>query len=185
MRRRDFIALLGGAAAWPLTARAQQSEMPVLGYLAEGPDVAHLNAAFLRGMAELGYMEGKNLPRPDFVDTPIARTPGGTLPPPAYGLHHDLVADTVTCELAAGVAEQQGFNSSRYTVSNRNPAEVSIESRFVYRASHPALDIRVEARCLTKSDATSYTHSSTVDIKVDGQRYFYKDWTTTVPRGGS
>jgi hypothetical protein len=135
-------------------------------------------------MAELGYMEGKNLPRPDFVDTPIARTPGGTLPPPVYGLHHDLVADTVTCELAAGVAEQQGFNSSRYTVSNRNPAEVSIESRFVYRASHPALDIRVEARCLTKSDATSYTHSSTVDIKVDGQRYFYKDWTTTVPRGG-
>jgi hypothetical protein len=112
-------------------------------------------------------------------------SPEGTLPPPVYGLHHDLVADTVTCELAAGVAEQQGFNSSRYTVSNRNPAEVSIESSFFYRASHPALDIRVEARCLTKSDATSYTHSSTVDIKVDGQRYFYKDWTTTVPRGGS
>jgi uncharacterized protein len=125
------------------------------------------------------------LPRPDFVDTPIARTPEGTLPPPVYGLHHDLVADTVTCELADGVAEQQGYNSSRYTVSNRNPAEVSIESSFFYRASHPALDIRVEARCLTKSDATSYTHSSAVDIKVDGQPYFYKDWTTTVPRGGS
>jgi len=113
------------------------------------------------------------------------RTPEGKLPPPVYVLHYDLVADTVTCELAAGNAEQQGYNSSRYTVSNRNPAEVSIESSFFYRASHPALDIRVEARCLTKSDATSYTHSSTVDIKVDGQRYFYKDWTTTVPRGGS
>src|SRR5215470_7063010 len=61
MRRRDFIALLGGtAAAWPLTTHAQQSAMPMIGYLAEVPDVPHLNAAFQRGMAELGYVEGKN-----------------------------------------------------------------------------------------------------------------------------
>jgi hypothetical protein len=125
------------------------------------------------------------LPPPDFADTPIARTPEDALPPPVYVLHHDLVADNVTCELAAGNAEQQGYNSSRYTVSNRDPAEVSIESSFFYRVSHPTLDIRVETRCLTKSDATSYTHSSTVDIKVGGQPYFHKDWTTTVPRGRS
>jgi hypothetical protein len=127
----------------------------------------------------------KPLPAPDFVDTPIARTPEGTTPPPVYGLHHDLVADTVTCELASGSAEQLGYNSSRYTVSNRDPAKVSIESSFFYRASHPALDIRIEARCLTKSDATSYTHSSSIDIKVDGESYFHKDWAATVPRGGS
>jgi putative ABC transport system substrate-binding protein len=54
MRRREFISAIAGATAWPLTARAQQSAMPVIGYLSEVPNVAHLNAAFLRGMAELG-----------------------------------------------------------------------------------------------------------------------------------
>ena len=60
MRRREFISAIAGATAWPLTARAQQSAMPVIGYLTEVPNVAHLNAAFLRGMAELGYAEGKD-----------------------------------------------------------------------------------------------------------------------------
>ena len=60
MRKREFISLIAGATAWPLTARAQQSAMPVIGYLSEVPGVARLNAAFQRGMAELGYVEGKN-----------------------------------------------------------------------------------------------------------------------------
>ena len=60
MRRREFISAMAGATAWPLAARAQQSAMPVIGYLSEVPNVARLNAAFLRGMAELGYVEGKN-----------------------------------------------------------------------------------------------------------------------------
>jgi putative ABC transport system substrate-binding protein len=58
MRRREFISAIAGATTWPLTARAQQSAMPVIGYLTEVPNVAHLNAAFLRGMSELGYAEG-------------------------------------------------------------------------------------------------------------------------------
>jgi putative ABC transport system substrate-binding protein len=60
MRRRDFIALLGGAAALPLTARAEQ--VPVIGHLTEVPNVANarFQPDFLRGMAELGYAEGKN-----------------------------------------------------------------------------------------------------------------------------
>ena len=60
MRRRDFIALLGGTAAWPLTARAQQSGMPVIGFFVDGPPSEGPHQAFLRGMAELGYVEGKN-----------------------------------------------------------------------------------------------------------------------------
>lgn len=60
MRRREFISAIAGATAWPLAVRAQQPAMPVIGYLTEVPNVAHLNAAFRLGMAELGYVEGEN-----------------------------------------------------------------------------------------------------------------------------
>ncbi len=64
MRRRDFIGFIGAAAAWPLTARAQQPEMPVIGFLSDAPGdaegFAEGWAVFRRGMAELGYVEGKS-----------------------------------------------------------------------------------------------------------------------------
>ena len=65
MRRREFLGVIGGAAAvaWPLGARPQQPSMPVIGYLSarSREDTSHLITAFLRGLAENGYSEGQNV----------------------------------------------------------------------------------------------------------------------------
>jgi putative tryptophan/tyrosine transport system substrate-binding protein len=63
MRRREFLAAVGAAAAWPLHARAQQAAMPTVGFLSSLSEAAsaHLISAWRRGLSETGYLEGKTV----------------------------------------------------------------------------------------------------------------------------
>ncbi len=96
MRRREFITLLGGAAMWPLTARAQQPATPIIGFMsARSPDDStHLMAAFHQGLTEGGFVEGQNV----VIEFRWARGEYDRLP----GMAADLVSRQVKVLVAVG-----------------------------------------------------------------------------------
>jgi putative ABC transport system substrate-binding protein len=63
MRRREFLGVLGGAATWPLAARAQQPAIPMIGFLRSTSlaEFSHLVNAFRQGLKETGFVEGQNV----------------------------------------------------------------------------------------------------------------------------
>jgi len=97
MRRREFVTLVGGAVAvWPLAARAQQPAMPLIGFLSArgAEDSRHLVAEFKRGLADNGFVEGKNI----VIEYRWAGGDYGRLPT----LANELVRQQVTVLVAVG-----------------------------------------------------------------------------------
>jgi putative ABC transport system substrate-binding protein len=96
MRRREFIALVGGAAGWPLVARAQQPAMPTIGFLRSTSlaDATHLVTAFRQGLKEAGFVEGQNVA----VEYRSAENHPDRLPA--------LVADLISQQVAVIVGNQ-------------------------------------------------------------------------------
>jgi ABC transporter substrate binding protein len=123
LRRREFIAMLGSAAAaWPLTARAQQSAMPVIGFLSGTPrePATSLVAAVQRGLAEAGYFEGRTLS----IEYRWAEDQYGRLP--------ELAADLVRRQVAVIVAlnSPAALAAKRATTSGVDPVTSGLVDSF-------------------------------------------------------
>src|SRR5215470_1609916 len=108
MRRREFIAGIGGAAAWPLAAWAQQSAtMPVVGYLSsQSPDRAQsreFRGGFQRGLSETGFVEGRNVA----VDYLWAENHNDRLPALAAELARRKVRVIVATNTASAIAAKE------------------------------------------------------------------------------
>jgi putative ABC transport system substrate-binding protein len=170
MKRREFIAALGGAAAWPLTARAQQRAMPMIAVLTDGELTPGPKAAFLRGLAETGYIEGRNVAieytgrgadpahlrklADDLVDRRVSviATPGSTLAalaakaatstiPIVFGVGLDPVESGLVASL-----NRPGANITGYTEMQADVVSKRLELLHMLAPAAERFDVLIDPR---------------------------------------
>jgi putative ABC transport system substrate-binding protein len=118
MRRREFIAGLGSSAAWPLVARAQQSNLPVIGYLgtqSADDDYNNVTLPFLQGLKEAGYVERQNVA----IEYRWAQNQYDRLPALAADLVRRRVAVIVANETPAVLAAKAATNHTHHLYHRR------------------------------------------------------------------
>jgi len=135
MRRRDALAILGGAAVWPVTSRAQLAEMPVVGFLRSTPSepFTHLVVAFREGLKETGFVEGQNVAIDyRWADNRLDRLP-------------DLAADLVQRQVAAIVGNRHAVQAAKAATATIPIvfvlADDPVQSGFVASLSRPGGNI--------------------------------------------
>jgi putative ABC transport system substrate-binding protein len=133
IRRREFITGLGSAAAWPLAARAQESALPLVGYLTNAGDTGN-SRLFLRGLGEQGFVEGRDVE----ILYRFGQTQNDRLP----GLAADLVRRRVTVIVAASLPSVLAAKAASATipivfVTGADP----VESKLVASLNRPGGNI--------------------------------------------
>jgi len=126
MKRRELITLLGGAAAWPLAARAQQPVMPVIGLLTSraSGDAPQLVAAIRQGLQDTGFVEGQNVA----IEYRFAENQNERLAALASDLVRrqvNLIVATTTSAAIAAKARRQPFQSYSKWVAIRSGSDSS------------------------------------------------------------
>ncbi len=163
LKRREFITLIGGAAAvWPLAARAQQQTMPVIGFLRSAPFVGaeHLVRAFRQGLIDTGFIEGQNV----LIEYRSAEGSPSRLAPLASELVNrqvSVIFERLTASIALGFRPppevaylDNFFNTKAYSRSgSRSPSfassMISLATAVVagsLRATSPSLPARRKQR---------------------------------------
>jgi hypothetical protein len=115
----------------------------------------------------------RNLPKPAVRSSPnigVKRHPG------SYNIAYDRLNQQTTVDLSAGTS------SIKYRISDADPAQASVEGIMDYTATEGEREIRIRAKTVTSSDEQEFRHSVSVEIAINGEPHFNKEWASSVPR---